>query len=192
MSNLASGGGSGVTTFELVKLIIQALVPLSIFGLGIVVSNRSKELEASIWRNQKAVEWKQQLYDRISPKLNQLFCAYTYVGTWRDSNARAILKLKRDLDSEIFSYEILLDEKTIMAYSALMDAAFTTEQGRGSEAKIRANVDMYRELSSWKDDFESLFVPSVDRVKREEFRLKYSSFMQLFFKDLGIHSSARH
>jgi hypothetical protein len=120
-----------------------------------------------------------------------LYCAFNYIGDWHNSPGE-IIRVKRKLDTLLFSYRLLLNPKTLEAYNLLMAAAFETGRGRGQAVRLRANVEMYRaELSDWREEYAEMFVSSDKRLKRVEFNRLYDDFMVQFFDDVGLRKAVR-
>lgn len=72
------------TSLEIAKLAIEFLTPLAVIGIGLFINRRLKQIEHIQWSNQKIIEKRIELYDRLSPLLNRLLCFYTWIGYWRD------------------------------------------------------------------------------------------------------------
>jgi len=179
-------------SLEITKLAVEALVPLSIFVLGGVVERRSQLLEQTIWKAQKGIEWKQSLFDRTIGGFNKLFCAFNYIGNWRNLSPQEIIETKRALDVEIYGYRMLLSPETVTAYNKLSDVAFSTFRGRGLQMQIRANVSMYAgSAHDWNDSYREMFVPDAEHVKRRDFNSAYENFMSLYFGDVGLRGEIK-
>jgi hypothetical protein len=87
---------------------------------------------------------------------------------------------------------MLLDAQTIDAYDSLMDLCFETSRGRGAFIKIKANVEMYKEVvPNWREEYTNMFVPAELRVRRQEFNLFYNRFISAYFMNVGISGRAR-
>lgn len=50
------------------------------------------------WSRQKVIERRIKAYDELAQPLNQLFCFFCYVGSWKELDPPALVKLKRQLD----------------------------------------------------------------------------------------------
>src|SRR5262249_367872 len=147
----------------------NSCLPLVIFALGVVFGRRAKALENLVWRSQKAIEWRQALFDRVVGELNKPYCSFMYVGGWDQRTPPQILDIKRTLDRELINYRRLLADMTMKSYDELMKRCFKIETGRGSRAQIRANVSMYKDLDTWRSSYEDMFVPETERTTRDTF-----------------------
>ena len=177
---------SSWTSLEVVKLLVQALLPIVVLCLGVMFDRRTKRLEQTIWQAQRGVEWKQKLFDQSISDLNLIYCCFNYVGDWKKEPG-AVIEAKRRLDSLLYGYQLLLQPRSLSGYEKLMDAAFETRRGKGLPIRLRANVDMFRnELTDWRSEYETMFVNSESRLKRSDFAVLYNAFMRCFFEDVGV------
>lgn len=172
------------SSLEVAKLLVQALIPLSLFTLGIVFDRRSKEIQQLMWVIQKNIEWRQALFTATIEDLNKIYCAFNYVGDWRDFSPPEIISAKRRLERQLRGYAPLLNSATIQAFDQLMDVSFETQRGRGEKIRLRCNVAMYQGLPSWKEEFELMFVPEAERTRRIRFQEEYENFISAFFKNI--------
>jgi hypothetical protein len=68
---------------EITKVIIQALTPILLVLLGIIVNRAIKTFEHRQWRNQKLIEKRLEIYDDMAPALNDLLCYFTLLVAGR-------------------------------------------------------------------------------------------------------------
>jgi hypothetical protein len=184
---MQGASGSVWTSLKIAKLLVQLVLPLVLFGLGVVFGRRAKAMEEIAWRGQKSIEWRQSLYERTIGEFNKLYCSFTYVGDWEERSAPDVIKIKRTLDRELASHRLLMSRSTWEAYTNLMNACFVTEGGRGQHIRLKANVAMYEELGNWESSSADMFVPEAYRTKRQEFCGYYDEFILRFYNDIGIH-----
>lgn len=150
-------------TLEILKLAAQALTPLVVGYLGWKVSKRLKDIEQHQWGNRKLTEKRIQIYEKISPLLNRLFCYFMYVGDWQSHSPKAIIATKRELDHEIHVNKYLLESDVFEAYQKFVGALFELYNGAGEDAKIKTAVvssdgDRRRSPSfKWDDAFSQCF-----------------------------------
>ncbi len=148
---------------ELAKLIVSALTPLAVVVLGVRINHRLKELEQKQWRNRKLIEKRIDIYDEISPELNDLFCYFMWVGEWQNRTPVEIVSTKRRLDRKVHIYRFLLLPEFFEAYEKFMGVVFSTYNGAGEEARLRTNIaghDGDRRASphfTWLDEWDARF-----------------------------------
>ena len=67
-------------SLEVVKLLVGILNPIALLIIGWFINKRLKKVEQSQWLNQKMIEKRLEIYDKLAPSFNDLFCFYTNVG----------------------------------------------------------------------------------------------------------------
>jgi len=159
---------------EIAKIAVQALTPAVVGYLGWKVSRRLKEIEQNQWANRKITEKRIEIYERVSPLLNRLFCYFSYVGDWQRHSPKEIINTKRELDHAIHVNRYLLDDDVFNAYQRFIHEIFEHYTGAGEDAKIKsmiASVDGDRRKSTffkWSDQWISCFntsdVPAKNRI----------------------------
>lgn len=158
---------------EILKLAAQALTPLVVGFLGWKVSKRLKDIEQAQWGNRKLTEKRIQIYEKVSPLLNRLFCYFTYVGDWQSHTPKAIIATKRELDHEMHINKYLLEPEVFDAYQKFIGALFELYTGAGNDAKMKTlitsgNGDRKKSPHfKWDSAFNDCFSESEASSKRE-------------------------
>jgi len=174
-------------SLEIVKLVADFAIPVALVLLGSMVSRIEKKFEQRLDKQDFGRSWKKEIYDEIAPDLNLLFCAFNYVGRWREYTPESIIAAKRRVDERVYAYSPILTAETLAKFNDLMNASFEMERGRGTTLLIRSNVDMFAESAiAWKDEYRGMFVAADRRTKRNEFNALYSDFRESVFKDFGF------
>lgn len=183
MSNVASPWNS----LEIAKLAADFAIPVTLLILSLIVSRFEKRIEQKLDQEEFGRSWKKEIYDEVALDLNLIYCAFNYVGRWRECTPENIITSKRRLDEKIFAYSPILSPDTIEAYNNLMNVSFETGRGRGTTLLIRSNVDMFAESAiAWKEEYRDFFVPMDRRIRRIEFNTYYEKFRQTLFRDFGF------
>lgn len=68
---------------EIVKVGISAITPILVAGIGWLLAGRLKNIEQLQWGNRKLTEKRIQIYEKVSPLLNRLYCYFIYIGDWQ-------------------------------------------------------------------------------------------------------------
>lgn len=174
---------------QTVQLIISALTPVIVAILGWKISRTLKDIEQSQWYSRKLIEKRIEIYDKISPMLNRLFCYFHWVGDWKENSPVDIIKTKRSLDHTVYIYKYLLDPEFFTTYVHFMDALFTTYNSAGEDARLRtmiAGIDGDRsKLSSWEPKFATCF-DLTDIAPLSEISKRYERVMQAQRKGILI------
>jgi hypothetical protein len=171
-------------TLEVVKLIVASATPIAVALIGFWLARVMKRIDLSQWRNQKVIEKRMQVYDFAAPKLNALFCYFTYVGTWKDPTPHDIIKYKRELDAHVFVHQWLFSPEFIADYRSFITKCFETYQGIGRDARLRTKSEKRKVLANWKEEWKELFKEdSVD--EKEVVNNSYAALMWRFAAELG-------
>jgi hypothetical protein len=184
-------------SLEAVKLAVAVLTPLLLVGLGVVINRAARRVEEAQWAGRKLVERRLELYDAMAPLLNDLYCFFECVGTFRDVEPPKAVELKRELDKTFYVNRFLFTPPFSERYNAFMDACFKTFTGSGENAKLSAPVSQQKRErgTGWDDAWAPLFVPEeelsssgVDR--RSVFTARYTALMECFADQLGIGATS--
>jgi hypothetical protein len=182
-------GASGWTSLELAKLAVSVLTPLLLVVLGVVVSRAARRVEQAQWASRRLIERRIELYDQLAPLLNDLFCFFTFVGSFKAIDPPRVVDLKRELDKIFYVNRYLFGESFCKAYEDFMSLCFMTYYGAGQDAKLRAAFDRQREMrgnpAEWKADWAGLFT-GESRSSEELIKEGYELLMTSFARELGI------
>src|SRR5215211_4399325 len=85
-------------SLEIAKLAVGALTPIFLFVLGYMVTRAARCVEQAQWASRKLIESRLELYERMAPMLNDLFCFFLLVGHFDEVTPPEALSRKRDLD----------------------------------------------------------------------------------------------
>lgn len=130
-----------LTSYEILKLIVQILTPVTVLGLGWYFNQRLKKIDFRHWSNQKVIEKRLKLYDEIAPKLNMLLCFYIWKGDWKNISPDHVLEAKRELDKTLIIYKYLFDDSVFSSYESYIELLFETYSKRGASAKLLTGID---------------------------------------------------
>jgi hypothetical protein len=174
---------------EIAKLAAGLLTPAAIGVGGIYIHRITKQFEHTQWRGQKLIEKRLAIYDEMAPKLNDILCYFTYVGSWRDFTPSDIVQLKRASDKTFHLAAPLLSNEFFEAYKAWQECCFETYTGWGEDPKLRTLYVRRREAraDSWETEWNTRF--SDKPTPPEEIRTAYKRVMDAFAHDIGVNSS---
>ncbi len=102
---------------EIIKLLSSIATPVVVAFLGYKLNSRLKSIDDAQWQSRKIVEKRLELYERIAPSLNSIFCFCTWVGYWKDISPKDLIQTKRDLDKTVNIYRHLLSEEFYHKYN---------------------------------------------------------------------------
>ena len=176
-------------SLEIAKLLISTLTPIVIAFLAFRFNKIIKRLDKKQWTNQKIVEKRIEIYDKIVPKLNDLLCFYCYVGNWKDISPIDVIRLKRELDKEINIYAPLFSNPLIEKYNDFIHLCFKSFTSWGHDAKIKSLYGHRKEHNSKWDEKWVVCFDTENVIEPKDIRIKYTDLMETLKKDLIIFQS---
>lgn len=173
------------TLLELAKLLVSALIPLTVVGVGYRVSRATKRLESVQWANQTVIQRRLEIFGQVAPKLNRLLCFAVFVGSWKETSPPDAIRLKREADEIMYVNRVLFSPELFDAYRAFTATLFEEFARANGNAPLRVAVTSRlgnrRQLDWWDDAMEADFstgdIPSFGQVRAahealsERFRL---------------------
>lgn len=177
------------TSLEIVKLVISALIPLAVVGVGYIVSRATKRLESVQWANQTVVQRRLDIFGQVAPKLNRLLCFAIFVGSWKEVSPACAVSLKRESDEIMYVNRVLFSPELFDAYLAFIETLFDLYARPDGDAPLRVAISSTlgdrRKLDWWDDDMEREFstrnIPSFD-----EMREAHDTLSECFRRDLYV------
>jgi hypothetical protein len=118
-------------TLEIAKLIVSIFTPI---GVGWFINRKLKKVDLEQWSNQKIIEKKLSLYDKLAPDLNKLYCFYMWRGDWNEISPKDVIDIKRQLDRSVHIYRHLLGKSFFIEYQAFYNLLFSPH-GEDGEAR---------------------------------------------------------
>lgn len=166
--------------------IIAALAPFIIAFLVFRYKRIIKGLDKKYQTNQRIVEKRIEIYDRIGPKLNDIYCFYCYNGNWKEISPMDIVRLKKDLDKDINVSTPLFSNELNEKYIDFMRLCFVAFSGWEHDEKIKSLYELRQEHNvEWNDDWIPFFDTNnvVEAVKLKE---RYDELIETFKKDMSF------
>jgi len=157
-------------------LVLAILTPVVFSVLAVRFSRIIKDMKKKQWSNHKIVEKRMEVYGRMAPKLNDLYCFYCYVGNWDRIMPEDILELKRDLDKDMDTYFSLFSDLLSKKYRGFMLLCFISASGWEHEMKIKSLYELRQQnCVNWDDKwipyFDTNNVVEATRIKEAYFSL---------------------
>ena len=167
-------------------IIVAALAPVVIVILAIRSRRIKKHLTSQYQTNQKLVEKRIEVYERIGPKFNDILSFFCYTGNWNEMTPMDIMQLKRELDKEIQIHTPVFSEELNEKYNALMQLCFVAFTGWEHNEKIKSLYELRRDNNpDWKDDWATFFDTNnvVEGVLVKE---RHDNLMAFFKQDIDL------
>lgn len=176
-------------SLKIVIIILAFLGPVIITFLVIRFNRIKNRLIRLHQTNQRLVEKRIEIYDRIGPKLNDILCFLTYTGNWKVLTPPDIIHFKRDLDKDIKTNTPLYSDDLIKKYDSFMQLCFVSFSGWEHNEKIKSLYELRQEhIQEWKKEWIPFFDTNnvVEGIKLKE---RYDELMTSFKRDLSLFSS---
>jgi hypothetical protein len=181
-------------SLEVVRLVIGLLTPAAMLFIGVWLDRRIKEFEHAQWSNQKVIEKRLEVYEKITPHLNELMCYFLRIGTWKEHAPTDIIDMKRDIDKIAHIYAPLFSPQFMEKYNGFMEQCFATFRGAGKDAQLRADCEHYRETyvgdedddGSWCEQWNDCFTGPDEASERNDVRQGYGDLVGLIARELGV------
>ena len=164
--------GFHVNWLETAKILSSIATPIAVAVVGYFINKRLKSIDDAQWQSRKIIEKRLDLYEKIAPNLNAVFCFLMWVGYWKDISPRKMIDLKRELDKTVNIYRHLLSEEFYESYNTFIMSGFRTFTGHGKDALIRSEIESFwgdrrtHRTFEWEDQFSDLFEVKMSKAEK--------------------------
>ena len=181
------------SSLEIVKLIIGLLTPAGLLFVGVWMDRRIKEFEHRQWSNQKVIEKRLEVYEKITPELNELMCYFLRIGNWKQHAPPDMIDHKRDIDKIAYIYAPLFSPEFLEKYNGFTSVCFAMFRGAGKDAQLRTECEIYREAyvgdeegNSWQPEWDECFTGAEEKSDDADIRKAYGDLVRLIAQELGV------
>jgi len=167
-------------------MFLAILTLILVAYLAIRFSRSLKRLSKKHWSNQKIVEKRIEIYDKMVPKLNDLYCFFCYIGNWNELSPLVILRVKKELDKDMNVYASLFSENLANKYAAFKQLCFVSMSGWEQDEKIKSYYELRQQNNvDWQDGWIQYFDTNnvVEAIKIKE---RYEELIDSFKEDLIV------
>jgi hypothetical protein len=177
---------------EIAKLVVAALTPLSVALIGVLLARSTRRFEHSRWLNQKLIEKRIELLSEALPKLNDLYCYFSWVGTWASFSPAEMLQHKRDLDRLFHANQAFFTTSAFNAYNAFIDVLFEHYSAPGIGACLRTEIvshDGDRRSAypkAWEEKWKEMFTDSSSHTSRLTIKKAYAEVVAKLGAEVSI------
>ena len=173
-------------SLEVTNVIISALTPIIGGIIAWKLARIGKDIETRQWTDRKIIEKRLEIYEKLVPSLNDLYCFFLYIGNWKELTPLQIIEAKRVLDKNFHIYSHLFERNILHYYDAFIQNCFQTYTGMGKDAKIRSNWEnRVKHTTNWKKEWNNLFLPE-DATSKDEIRGAYEALLNIFRAELEL------
>ncbi|MGI9471750.1 MAG: hypothetical protein ACR2NZ_09480 [Rubripirellula sp.] len=181
-------------SLEVVKLIIGLLTPAALLAISVWLDRRIKEVEHRQWSNQKVIEKRLEVYEKLTPFLNEMMCYFMRIGSWKEHDPTEIVDMKRDLDKIAHIYAPLFSPQFLQKYNEFMSQCFAMYRGAGKDAQLRTECEHYKEAyvgdenddGAWQSEWSEYFTGPDEAVDRNQVREAYQELVGVTAQELGV------
>lgn len=171
----------GWTSLEIAKLIVSALIPITVAVVGYVLKRASDRLERTWAESDRLADKKMEIYDRIGQDLNRIFSYITLVGSWKAITIEEITETKRRLDSQVHTDRPFFSEEFFASYDSFINGAFKTYVKPGLDTQVRTTWKGRKEED--KPEYKNRFT-GVDNSIR--FKRQYETLLDQLALELNL------
>jgi len=175
-----------LSSLKIAVILIAVLAPVIIVFLVHRFKRIKKHLTNQHETNQKLIEKRIEIYERIGPKLNDLLSFFSYTGNWKELSPIDIMRLKRELDKEININTPLFSDDLSNEYNSFMQICFVAHSGWEHEEKIKTLYELRQQNNpEWNDDWIPYFDTNnvVEGIKLKE---RYDELLEFFKKEMSL------
>jgi hypothetical protein len=177
------------TSLQVTQLVVAALTPLAVLGLGLLVARNTRRVDFIQYANQTVVARRLEVFGQVANNLNQLLCFVAFVGRWKEITPHQALILKRDVDEVMYTNRLLFTDTLFTAYEQFMRRFFAMYATVDGDALIRARIASSlgdrRRLPWWKAEMASMFTPE-QVCEPADAHLAYEQLSAAFRADLYV------
>jgi hypothetical protein len=177
---------SAWSSLEIAKLTVSALTPIVVVVIGLWLNRRLKAFEYLQWTNQKVTEKRIAIFDQLAPLLNDVYCYFTFRGSWKDLTPIEVVSKKREMDRIVHVNAPLFSPEFVRVYNYFIDACYETYTGWGRNARLRTAWERRQEAanSAWKEEWKDYF--SDDRLEPQQVETEYFAIMSCLSAEIGV------
>ena len=115
------------SNLDIARLAIDALTPILVLVLGILVTS-------SLKKGERSTDLRSEIYKTIGMDLNDIYCYLSFVGGWKELSPIDVIARKRSVDRAIFTYRPFFSEELFLTYQKFMHESFKPYGGAGVDA----------------------------------------------------------
>jgi len=173
-------------SLEIVKVIISCITPI----IGGIIAWRlariGKDIENRQWTNRKIIEKRLEIYEKLVPDLNDLYCFYLRIGNWKEISPEKVIALKRKLDKNFNIYNHLFQWDILSEYNEFIHLCFETYTGPGKTAKIKSSFENREKyIKDWDSKWNESFMPEKES-DHKKIKTSYDRLIKIFRKELDL------
>lgn len=173
-------------SLAMATMILAVVTPIVVGILAFRFSRSLKRLSKKQWSNEKIVEKRMEIYNKMVPKINDLYCFFCYIGNWNELSPLAVLRTKKELDKDMNIYASLFTEGLSRKYDAFKQLCFVSMSGWEQDEKIKSYYELRQQNNvDWKDGWIQYF-DTNNVVEATKIKERYEELVESFKEDLIV------
>lgn len=183
-------------SLERAKIFVGLLTPIVIVIITLSINYNINESNKNEEHNKRIFQERQNIYTKIGPLLNDIYCYIMFVGHWKQLSPFDIIERKRELDKTIYISTPYFDSASVFLkyYNNFIDAAFKAGQGWGKDAMLRSNSKLHETaidtaVLKWNQKWDSFF---TGEDNREQVRDSYFALLRQVSTELDLEVKGEH
>lgn len=178
------------TSVQIATLVVEALTPITVAGLGVLFARTSRRIEQVQRANQTVVNRRLDIFGQLAPGLNQLLCFATFVGGWKEIQPKDAVATKRKLDETMYANRVLFSEELFAAYHQFMTTLFEMYATADADALLRVPIAHHlgdrRKLPWWDEDSMAALFSTGSTAGVGEIQTAYEQLGERFRGELYV------
>lgn len=169
---------------EIIEMAVMVFILIFLVYLILRLSALFRRQDNERGTNQKILEKRIAVFDRMATKIYDILCFYLYTGNWVEITPVDVIKLKRELEKETNIYAPLFSDELIVMIQEFNRLCFITPSGWEQDVKIKSQYEQREEHNlEWEDNWYRYFDTNnvVEATKMKE---KYDDLMESFTRYL--------
>jgi hypothetical protein len=165
--------------------------------VGLFIYFLTSRMDHKRWTSQKVIERRIQVFESMAPRINKLFCYFSWIGRWKEFTPGQIVDMKRELDDAYFTNEFLFSADLRAAYDTFIGVYFEHFTGPNQDGKLRTTVvktpgkakseDRSKVCTCWEEPWEEqYFSKKKGPSTLKEIKRSYEQLMEAFRRDLEL------
>ena len=134
--------------------------------MGIWAKKIAVKHEKRLSLNDRIIEKRVSIYEKIGKDLNDVYAFLTQVGDWKEFTPEDIIKKKRAVDKIMYINRPYWSDKAFKAYLNFMNSAFEIFTGVGEDAKLKTITWQFQSLPTWDDKWNKFFAENGGDINK--------------------------
>jgi len=174
------------TVVEIIEMAVMVFILIFLVYLILRLSAIFRKQDNEQGINQKIIDKRIAVFDKVATKLYDILCFYLYMGNWVEISPVDVIKLKRELERDTNIYTPLFSDELIDKIQEFNQLCFITLSGWEHDVKIKSLYELREEHNlEWEDNWYRYF-DTNNVVEATMMKEKYDDLMDSFKRYLAL------